>query len=331
MVNCDIVIPVWNMPEMTKECIDSIKDKSSYPFRLIIVDNGSDDGTARYLKGLESGGAVIIRNDKNLGFAKAVNQGLALSKAPYVCVMNNDTIAADGWLKEMVAVMDSHPDIGVLNPSSNTLGQFSGGERSGSIQEMSTCRGFCMMIRRDVIEKIGFLDESFDIGFFEETDYCKRAASIGYKMARAKAAYVYHKESVSFNKRADAKELFEKNEKIYFSKWPRPVQAAYFITGNGSGKAIDDIVKDIVKNGNKVIVYLKKGADWPVTLDHMDIVKTEVNPIFFEFVALHKILKRRKKKKLEVLMTDSPLFGSVLKNLRFLHGAKILINGKKEN
>lgn len=322
-MKCDIIIPVWNQHEMTRECVDSIRSNSGYPFRLIMVDNGSDDVTAGYLKRLEPIGAVIIRNYRNLGFAKAVNQGLAASDAPYVCIMNNDTIAAEGWLREMVGVMESHPDIGVLNPSSNTLGQSSGGEKSGGVQEMSTCRGFCMLLRREVIGKVGLLDESFDIGFFEETDYCKRAASKGYVMARAKAAYVYHKESQSFNKRSDREELFKRNEKIYFERWGKPVQAAYFFTDNRYGKDVDEIAKDTVKKGNKIIVYIKRGLSWPVSLDHMDIVRTDINPVFFGLVSLYKIFKRRKKKKLDVLFTDSTIFGVGLRLLKFLHGAEV--------
>ncbi len=341
MGECDIIIPVWNMREMTEECVDSINRDSGRAFRLIIVDNGSDEETAYYLKALEARGALLIRNDKNLGFAKAVNQGLKASTAPYVCVMNNDTIAAAGWLGEMCRVMEAHPEIGILNPSSNTLGQFPGGDGvnefaaklrplSGATQELSVCRGFCMLIRRDVIDKVGLLDEKFDIGFFEETDYCKRAGVAGFKMARAKAAYVYHRESASFSMRPDTDMIFRRNELRYFAKWGRPVQAAYFATDRAAASDIDDIASGIARAGHKMIVFLKKGVSWPVKTDHIDIARFDLDSLFFVPISVYKILKRKKKKKLDVLITDSAVMGSILKGFAFLHGSSVLVSPTKE-
>src|SRR3989338_488088 len=210
---CDIIIPVWNQPEATKECVDSIFEYTDYPYRLIVIDNGSDKETEGYLKNLKEENEtdfVLIRNDSNLGFVKAINQGIRQSDAAYVCVMNNDVIATDRWLGEMVKAMASDPRIGLVNPSSNTLGQFpregesihdyasSLKRSSGETQELYSCRGFCMLLKRKVIEDIGLLDEIYDVGYYDEADYCERAKISGFMAVRAKAAYVYHKERVSF-------------------------------------------------------------------------------------------------------------------------------------
>jgi GT2 family glycosyltransferase len=169
---CDIIIPVWNQPEVTRECIDSILRNTGYPYRLIIIDNGSETPVQSYLLGLKEKkdlDLLLIRNDKNLGFVKAVNQGVVVSDAPYLCIMNNDTIATSGWLEEMVGVIEANPSIGLLNPSSNTSGQFPG-EKSideyalslkplkGQMQELYTCRGFCMLVTREAIRRVGLLD-----------------------------------------------------------------------------------------------------------------------------------------------------------------------------
>ena len=132
-MRCDIIIPVWNELETTRKCVDSLVKNTGYPFKLIVVDNASDRETAFYLAALKTRADIsadLIRNNENFGFAKAVNQGIAASDAPYVCIMNNDTIVSAGWLEEMMNVMAAHSEIGILNPSSNTSGQ--GGPEKGS-------------------------------------------------------------------------------------------------------------------------------------------------------------------------------------------------------
>ena len=113
--SCDIIMPVWNELDTTKECIDSIVKHTHYPYRLVIIDNGSDIPTQDYLRELKSRKDInleLIRNEENLGFVKAVNQGIRFSDASYICIMNNDTIATDGWLEEMVSIIVQK--IGVL-------------------------------------------------------------------------------------------------------------------------------------------------------------------------------------------------------------------------
>jgi len=336
-MRCDIIIPVWNQLDATRECIDSIVDNTGYPYKLILIDNASEKETADYLRSLKErlgGIAVIIRNDRNLGFAKAVNQGMKSSDAEYVCLMNNDTIAFAGWLTEMINIMKRSPDIGIMNPSSNTSGQFPGelsideyaaGLKvfSGQTQELSVCRGFCMVIKKDVIKKIGYLDEIYDIGYFEETDYCRRAAKASYRMARAKGAYVYHKEGVSFKGRADSDAIFKKNEKIFTERWGRPLKIGYFMGRPESAEDVNKVALKTVKFGHQAVIFIKNSLAWPVEIDHFDIRKEDAGPVFFRTVSFLKILKRRKKKKLDILITDSPLFSSVLKATRFFHKAEV--------
>ena len=163
----DIIIPVWNEIGPTRGCIDSIRKNTNYPHRLIIIDNASEAPTRDYLRALT--GITLVRNEENLGFVKAINQGLkGFANAPYTCVMNNDTIASAGWLEEMVKVMESNPGIGIVNPSSNTSGQDAPEEAGAArIQELYTCRGFCMLIRCEAIQSIGLFDEIYSPGYFE--------------------------------------------------------------------------------------------------------------------------------------------------------------------
>ena len=339
-MKCDIIIPVWNQLEVTKDCVASIIKHTDYPYRLIIIDNSSDRPTEEYLKGLKDKNGLeirLIRNEKNLGFVKAVNQGIKESTGPYLCIMNNDTIATEGWLKELIDIMDAYPDIGLLNPSSNTSGQFPPEGSSideyaaslkplkGKTQELYTCRGFCMVARRSVIEKLGLLDEVYHIGYFDDTDYCKKAQSAGFRTARAKASYVYHKENISFKELKDNKALFEANETIFFKRWGKPLRVGWFADNVKSGNRIDDIATSVARNGHQILIFVKRGVEWPVKLDHFDIRRYDLNPYLFGIFAIYKILKRRKKKKLDVLITDNVIFGNFLKAITLLHSSDVMI------
>lgn len=344
MDQCDIIIPVWNQPRVTKDCIESIYRHTDYPYRLILIDNGSGPETAGYLGGLKKAHPeiVLVRNERNLGFVKAVNQGIGISDAPYVCVMNNDTIAAQGWLKEMVNVMESNPRIGLLNPSSNTSGQFPGKGQSideyalsrsrlkGRIQELYTCRGFSMLIKREVLARLGPMDEGYHMGYFDDTDYCKRAQVEGYRTARAKGSYVYHLENTSFKSLENNNELFKSNERKFFERWGRPLRIGYFIDEIKSKEKIDAIATGAARAGHQIILFLKKGSPWPATLDHFDIRRVDLDPLFFAIVSIYKILKRKRKKKLDFLLTDNDKFGAILKLLKPLHGSDVFVTPDKD-
>ena len=285
---------------------------------------------------------LLVRNNKNIGFVKAVNQGMKLADAAYVCIMNNDTIATKGWLSELILVMESYPEVGLLNPSSNTSNQSPEEGESmeayakglnrfkGEIQELSVCRGFCMVMRKEVIERIGIFDEVYDLGYFEETDYSKKAVMKGFKIARAKASYVYHKGSVSFKEVQGNKELFKKNESIFFERWGRPVRVAYLVESVEDRSKINEIATGIARNGHQVIIFLKNGLDWPVDLDHFDIRKSGASSLFFGIDLIYKILKRTGKKRIDILLTENRLFGKFLKAIRPLHGAEVMIEPRKE-
>ena len=116
-MRCDIIIPVWNQLERTRECIDSVRENTRASYRLVIIDNASDKPTKEYLESLRGAlpGIVLKRNKDNLGFIKVVNQGMKESNSEYVCVLNNDTVVTAGWLSEMIGVAGSEGGIGVVN------------------------------------------------------------------------------------------------------------------------------------------------------------------------------------------------------------------------
>jgi len=272
-MKCDIIIPIWNQLEYTRACIESLAGNTAYPHRLILVDNGSEAPARDYLQGLADSyktlsgrdePVILIRNSENLGFVKAVNQGLVASSSEYVCVLNNDTLASWRWLENLIDFAESHPDAGLLNPQCDGHGELSINEYAkileeknrGKYMEMNQCQGFCMLIKREVIEKIGYLDERFGIGGFDDTDYSMRAGLAGYRCISVYSSYVYHRQHVSFRAMGDRKALVAKGEEEYFKKWPRHLRVG--MVSSISGATPDDKIKKLLN----LNLYLARQWCW---------------------------------------------------------------------
>jgi GT2 family glycosyltransferase len=308
-IKCDIIIPVWNERELTMKCVESIKRNTSLSYRIILVDNASDEETRGYLRELSEknkGTVILIRNEKNVGFPKAVNQGIAISSAPYLCVLNNDTEVYKGWLEEMVQTAEKDVAIGILNPSSNNLGQPKPLEGfSGKWIEMSACIGFCMLIKKEVIEKIGSLDEIYSPGNFEDTDFSRRSAKAGYKCVMAKGAYVYHAQNTGFKKRKDWNEGFKRNLDIFNKRWGKIERIAYVIEKEDGYGAIKESVSGFLKAGHFVNIVFK--CDIPSGIqEHASLRFFKVKS---NIAVLWRVLTR--KKRFNRIFTDSKFLVSI--------------------
>jgi len=341
MSSCDIIIPVWNELQHTKRCIESIRKNTRYPYSLILIDNKSDSPTRDYLKGLaeDDSGISLIQNSENLGFIKAANQGLRLSSAPYLLLMNNDTVATDEWLTRMVFIAQSDPRIGLVNPKSESPGRASLenyskrlSQNKGGYIETNQCMGFCMLIKKEVIDRIGYLDEIYGMGGFDDTDFSRRAHLKGFRCVCAKDAYVYHKWHTSFNKAGNRQELVRRNEKIFFDKWGRYLRVGYPIRY----KAKDDFYRDInislymAREWNWVHAWLKKDKELKEALDSMNlpehqslrVFEMSANTAFFYLNVLFRLVERRLKKRKPfdaILVSDGRL-------LKFLSFFKVLFS-----
>ncbi len=228
-MNCDIIIPIWNQLIFTKDCLEHIVKNTRYPYRLILVDNASEKDTGEYLSKFTSDNpdkVTLLRNEHNAGYIKAINQGLKISNAPYVCMMNNDTLPAPGWLERMIEFAEAHPDVGLINPQCGGHGDASVDSHAATLErykgeymEMNQCQGFCMLVKRDLIDKIGVLDESYGVGGYDDTDYSIRAHKAGYRSVSIRDAYVYHRIHASFDEAGNREEVVRRNRSIYYNKW----------------------------------------------------------------------------------------------------------------
>ena len=226
----DIVVCVHNALADVKNCLQSLLAKTRPPYRLIVVDDGSDPETAEYLREFMVGQpGILIRHDSAKGYTLAANAGMRQSKGDFVVMLNSDTIVTSLWLDRMIECARSDPRIGLVGPLSNTAswqsvpqlfngdGDWAENRPQGgaSIEDVAAqvasaslrtyprtgfLNGFCLLIRRELIDKIGLFDEKrFARGFGEENDYCLRTAKADFELAVAEDAYVFHAQSRSYS------------------------------------------------------------------------------------------------------------------------------------
>lgn len=337
MASCDIIIPVWNQLEATRKCLESVEKNTSYPYRVILVDNGSEKDVKAYLErfaAVSHGRVTLISNEENTGYIKAVNQALKYANADHVCVMNNDTDVCSGWLEEMARVMDSDAGIGIVNPSSNTSGQLpciwqniadyanSLKKYAGQTQELFNCRGFCMLIRPELFKKIGYFDESYGPGYFEEADFSRKAISAGYRIVRAKASYVFHTESLSFKKLGNASEIFDVNKMLFEKRWGRSLKIGFAVFDDRDD-GMGALALELARRGHQSWIFLKRGVNWPVDVDHFDLRRVDISGWASGIHLLYQLTKRRKKKGMDVMIVSDGILRRVLLSTKKLHGVEV--------
>lgn len=310
-MKCDIIMPVWNKKELTRQCLDSIFENTNCDYRIIIIDNASDGPTQEYLNTVKNSHpdkVTLIRNQQNLGFTKAINQGMDNSSGGYVCILNNDVIVFDGWLSQMIEIAESKKAIGIVNPANNfgakkpkdiTLKQYAQNKtigKAGQWIETATPVGFCYLIKREVINKIGKFDERFSPGYFEDTEYAIRARNSGYKSVFAKGAFVFHEEHSSFKKRG-FNAFFKQSEEKFYKMHKRPDRALFVLTKPNTlyYEKINARAAEFAANGAWVSVFLKKSAPKIKLPEHTYVRAYYFTDLFFNTKVLFKILFKKKK------------------------------------
>jgi FkbM family methyltransferase len=232
-----IVILTHNQLVFTRECLESIRANTPQPHEVIVVDNASTDGTVDCLESLPH--IKLIRNAENRGFPAACNQGIRVAAGRQILLLNNDTVVPPGWLERMLKRLHSDPRIGLVGPCSNHVS----GEQQvpvsyddrpgleafatewtrnhdGQSQDTDRLVGFCLLIRREVIDRVGLLDERFGIGCYEDDDYCLRALQAGYRAVIAGDAFVHHYGGQTFrNIGVDFAGLMAANRRLFVDKW----------------------------------------------------------------------------------------------------------------
>jgi GT2 family glycosyltransferase len=220
----DVVVPVYNAPDDVRACVRSVLAHLRGDVRLVLIDDASPDpAIAAYFAELERLAhpqVVLLRNEHNLGFTGTANRGMLLSRADVV-LLNSDTVVTRGWLDALLHCATTDPTIGTITPFSNNAEICSfprfcednpwPRERDPepiraalhaaavpTYPDLPTGVGFCLYLRRAMLDAVGTFDPAFGLGYGEENDLCLRAARAGWRNVLADNAFVVHTGGRSF-------------------------------------------------------------------------------------------------------------------------------------
>lgn len=230
-----IIILTYNGLVYSKKCIESIRKYTEGDYEIIVVDNNSTDGTRNWLKMQKD--IKVIYNRDNLGYPKGCNKGICLANGDDILLLNNDTILTPNWLKNLRICLYSNKKIGAVGPVTNKCsngqsinikcnsinGMLKWCERYNisnynKWKEKNKLIGFCFLVKREVVNKIGFLDERFSPGNYEDDDYSIRIRKAGYKLVLCEDTFIYHYGGISFSK-CDYLKLLQINKDKFREKW----------------------------------------------------------------------------------------------------------------
>jgi len=256
---CDIIIPVYNNEDLTLACLESIKQCTTPgTYRIILVDNASSE-KQRVSRAIECFDHIFIENESNEGFVGAINKGLSQSTAPYVCLLNNDTRVSPNWLSKLInhlqrdpklgiigalteadksgnpKAMDSHHSLslhkhGVLVPNKGLnmtleeVNRFLETHYPNRTTDCAFVAFLCAVIRREVIDKVGFLDPNYAMGMWDDNDYNKAVRYAGWTAELAIDTCIYHRGRSTFKiiqetENFDVNALLKKNKRYLDCKW----------------------------------------------------------------------------------------------------------------
>jgi GT2 family glycosyltransferase len=247
-----LIILCCNELEYTRQCLESVLRHTRAPYELVLVDNGSTDGTPAYLEEVRTrpgpARVVVIRNESNRGFPAGCNQGLAEARGRYLVFLNNDTVVAEGWLERLIAwKLHDWPRVGMVGAVSNYtaapqqvaidyagvagLDAFAARrarDYAGKALEVGRLTGFCLLARREVFDNVGGFDERYELGFFDDDDLSVRARKAGFRLLVALNVFIHHYGSRTFQGLGiDCEQQLRTNFARFKEKWG-PEEAAHY-------------------------------------------------------------------------------------------------------
>lgn len=284
MKKCDIIIPIYNAYDYTKDCITSvIKHTNLEHHTLVLINDCSPDARLQELlqevkKKHSKLNIKVLENATNLGFVQTVNKGMQLSKRDVV-LLNSDTEVTPNWLEKMGNCAYSRKEIATVTPltnngsiasvpnfiSDNEIPEGYTVERYASLiekisfqkyPELTTGVGFCMYIKRSILDCVGYFDaEAYGIGYGEETDFCYRCSDFGYTHVLCDDTFVYHKGTQSFKEKYD--DIYDEHMKTLIGRYKKYNDKTNdFVLGNPIEYIQNNIKIHLYGNNRKNVLYV---------------------------------------------------------------------------
>jgi GT2 family glycosyltransferase len=246
--SASVVVVTYDGLAFSRLCLETVLAHSDeIDLELIVVDNGSGDGTPEYLTRLarDEARVRVLLNGRNAGFAAACNQGLSLAGGEHLVLLNNDTMVPPGWLSRLIAHL-RNPEVGLVGPVTNRIGNEAEVETdyrnwgefldfaaqraaqfAGDWIELRSPAMFCLALRRETFVRLGGLDERYEVGLLEDDDYADRARAAGYQLRCVEDVVVHHFGEASFGHLvADGEyaRILHANQARYAEKWGKEWQ-----------------------------------------------------------------------------------------------------------
>lgn len=274
-----VVILSYNLLDMTRDCIDSIRETTPVSAReIIVVDNASADGSVEWLKKQED--IKLLCNTENKGFPAGCNQGIGLAeKDSDIFLLNNDTLMTDNALFWLRMGLYENEEVGSVGSVSNHVSNFQAVIEDGKSRReyleyarqvnIPVARpylnkmhlvGFALLLKRTVLEQIGLLDERFSPGNWEDNDICLRINLAGYRNVLCRNSFIIHWGSKSFAKdQSRYGNVLMINQKKFFDKW-----SAIYMDPNAYIYVRTDLIvlteKECDRDSNPVIMVVGTGC-----------------------------------------------------------------------
>ncbi|KAA3620001.1 MAG: glycosyltransferase family 2 protein [Calditrichaeota bacterium] len=239
MADLDIIIVTFNSAQVLLACLNSLAPAlPERSIRIILIDNNSSDATAQQSNSFSSNpphhvSCTLMANDKNVGFTRAINQGLKKSDAPFILILNPDTVLPELGIEKLIAILEKNDSLGIvapqllnndrsIQPSCRRLpkrrdvffhacglhlifsksavfnGWKMGDFHHKSAQAVSQPQGAFLLTRDDVVKKVGHLDENFPM-FFSDVDWCHRVLRAGYTIRFSPEVAILHHQGQAVN------------------------------------------------------------------------------------------------------------------------------------
>lgn len=220
-----IVVPVWDALDLTRRCVESIRANTDVPFEAIGVDNGSGPDTATYVANSFD---VTVRNERNLGFAVAMNQGLDRAAGRYIAFLNNDTEVPAHWASILVADFDADPPPGLVVPAVTAAGNpFS--VRSEPRDRVTTIppfteipSGVAYVMPTGLCRALGGFSEEYELASSEDLDLLFKVWVNGLPVVLDERVLIDHASAASARRLPDRRRLWRDNRARFIAKWKQP-------------------------------------------------------------------------------------------------------------
>lgn len=231
----DVIIPVYNAPELTRRCIDSMITYLGQSIRTIYIqDDASDNETREMLDNLLYRQVHIYHAPSNQGFGKSVNEAVARSDAGLVLVLNSDTEVYENFLPLLCKAFEADPELAVISSADDDFARYDLERymrRPGGYIATYRFKGHAFLIRRDLFIAMGGFDLKFGRGYYEDTDLGRRLDQQGWRMGVHPDAYIRHERGGSFGRGRSYRALVERNRKLYHSRYPDARRNILLVSG----------------------------------------------------------------------------------------------------